>query len=147
MSAVSDLHDELSVHMKQIENICRNYSYEVTPTLILRHKDGSDCSIIISNDDLTKVSKTIKDLFKPAVSDVSQTIREQLQDLLEWVNDQDKDHRNMNVWSCRVIIDCLETILATPEPETYRCNICGGLVQFDGTKPSIKFGPEGSNDR
>ena len=38
-----------------MEVICTAYRYEVTPTLLLRHDRGPTFSMLLSNDDLTKV--------------------------------------------------------------------------------------------
>ena len=62
MSGLADLHDDLSVCMRQIEKVCRHYKYDATPTLVLRHKDGSSYSIVLGNNDLTKVVQTVNDL-------------------------------------------------------------------------------------
>ena len=67
MSALTDLHDELSGCMARIEKLCRQYNYDAKPTLVLRHKDGSSYSIVIGNDDLQKVIQVITDLNGPEV--------------------------------------------------------------------------------
>ena len=61
------MHEDLEVCMTQITSVLRHYNYDAIPTLVLRHKDGSEYSNIISNDDLTKVIQTIADLNTPEV--------------------------------------------------------------------------------
>ena len=56
------MHEDLEVCMRQITSVLHHYNYDATPTLVLRHKDGSDTSVVISNDELVKVIGTMIDL-------------------------------------------------------------------------------------
>ena len=67
MSNLARLHEDLTVCMNQVAKVMRHYNYDATPTLVLRHKDGSSYSILLGNDDLAKVVKTISDLGGPEV--------------------------------------------------------------------------------
>mgnify|MGYP003441159932 CR=1 FL=1 len=63
MNKVEQLHQELSAKLGEIEAICADYKYEVTPTLLLRHAAGPSKSILLSNDDdLNKVVLCIAEL-------------------------------------------------------------------------------------
>lgn len=62
MSKVEQLHQELSAKLGEIEAICADYKYDVTPTLLLRHTLGPSRSILLSNDDLNKVVLCIAEL-------------------------------------------------------------------------------------
>ncbi len=55
MSQVKQLGAELSSKIAEMEAICKEHGYEVTPTLLLRHEKGPDFSMLVSNDDLNKV--------------------------------------------------------------------------------------------
>ncbi len=67
MSALKNLHNELCYELAEIESVLRRFNYAATPTLVLRHKDGSSKSIVLGNDDLSKVIQTIADLNGPEV--------------------------------------------------------------------------------
>lgn len=54
MSAVKSLAAQLSEKLAEMEVICAEFGYEVTPTLLLRHDRGPSFSLIIGNDDLNK---------------------------------------------------------------------------------------------
>ena len=62
MGKVEQLHAELSGKLSEIEVICLEYKYEVTPTLLLRHAQGPSVSMLIGNDDLNKVVLCISEL-------------------------------------------------------------------------------------
>ena len=62
MSDVKSLQAELSEKLKEMEKICAEYGYEVTPTLLLRHKQGPSKSMLISNDDLNTVILCIAEI-------------------------------------------------------------------------------------
>jgi len=62
MDKVKSLHTELSAKLAEMEAICADYGYEVTPTLLLRHDRGPSFSILIGNDDLNKVVLCIAEL-------------------------------------------------------------------------------------
>ena len=62
MSQVEQLHQELSAKLGEIEAICADYKYEVSPTLLLRHSAGPSKSLLVSNDDLNKVVLCIAEL-------------------------------------------------------------------------------------
>jgi len=62
MSDVKSLQAELSEKLKEMEAICADYGYEVTPTLLLRHKQGPSKSMLISNDDLNTVILCIAEI-------------------------------------------------------------------------------------
>lgn len=46
----------------EMEAICKEHGYEVTPTLLLRHNNGPTFSMLLSNDDLNKVVLCIAEL-------------------------------------------------------------------------------------
>lgn len=52
MSKAQELHTRMSEKLTEIEAICAKFKYPVTPTLLLRHPQGPDLSIVLSNDDL-----------------------------------------------------------------------------------------------
>lgn len=62
MEKVEQLHAALSVKIAEIEAICAEFKYEVTPTLLLRHLQGPSFSVLISNDDLNYVVLCIAEL-------------------------------------------------------------------------------------
>lgn len=62
MSVVKELHARISEKMSEIEEICAEYKYDVTPTLLLRHPNGPHVSMIIGNDDLSIVVLCIAEL-------------------------------------------------------------------------------------
>jgi hypothetical protein len=62
MSSLESLQAELTLKMSEIDAICSNYGYEVTPTLLLRHPKGASSSILLSNDSLGKVVLCIAEL-------------------------------------------------------------------------------------
>jgi len=62
MGKVEELHARLSVKMSEIEAICAEYQYDVTPTLLLRHENGPSFSILLSNDSLGHVVLCIAEL-------------------------------------------------------------------------------------
>lgn len=62
MSLIEELHARLSEKLAEMEAICAEYKYEVTPTLLLRHDNGPNVSLLISNDDLNKVVLCIAEL-------------------------------------------------------------------------------------
>ncbi len=62
MSNVESLQAELSEKLNEMEEICAEYGYEVTPTLLLRHNAGPRKSMLVSNDDLNKVVLCIAEL-------------------------------------------------------------------------------------
>lgn len=56
------LADRLAQKLAEMEAICAEFRYEVTPTLLLRHDRGPSHSIVIGNDDLSKVILCIAEL-------------------------------------------------------------------------------------
>jgi hypothetical protein len=62
MSNLDSLQAELTLKMSEIDAICANYGYDVTPTLLLRHDKGASLSFLISNDSLSKVVLCIAEL-------------------------------------------------------------------------------------
>lgn len=62
MSKVESLQASLSVKLAEMEALCAEYGYEVTPTLLLRHDRGPSFSMLIGNDDLNKVVLCIAEL-------------------------------------------------------------------------------------
>ncbi len=62
MSNLESLQAELSAKLGEMEAICADYGYEVTPTLLLRHSAGPRKSMLVSNDDLNKVVLCIAEL-------------------------------------------------------------------------------------
>lgn len=62
MSKIEELHQELSAKLGEIEAICAEYNYEVTPTLLLRHAKGPSFSILLSNDSPSLVVLCIAEL-------------------------------------------------------------------------------------
>ena len=54
-SVLQQLQAELAIKMSEIDDICARYEYQITPTLLLRHADGADSSILIGNDSLSEV--------------------------------------------------------------------------------------------
>ena len=62
MSQVKQLGTELSSKIAEMEAICKEHGYEVTPTLLLRHNNGPTFSMLLSNDDLNKVVLCIAEL-------------------------------------------------------------------------------------
>jgi len=62
MSQVKQLGAELSSKIAEMEAICKEHGYEVTPTLLLRHNNGPTFSMLLSNDDLNKVVLCIAEL-------------------------------------------------------------------------------------
>jgi len=62
MSKTEQLHADLSDKLAEIEAICAEYRYEVTPTLLLRHERGPSFSMLIGNDDLNKAVLCIAEL-------------------------------------------------------------------------------------
>lgn len=71
MGKVEELHAELCEKLSEIEAICANYKYQVTPTLLLRHPRGPSHSILLSNDSPSKVVLCIAEL-----GDVGEVIEE-----------------------------------------------------------------------
>lgn len=62
MSQVKQLSAELSSKLAEMEAICKEYGYKVTPTLLLRHDEGPSFSMLLGNDDLNKVVLCIAEL-------------------------------------------------------------------------------------
>lgn len=62
MSDVVSLKNALSSKLAEMEAICEEYGYQVTPTLLLRHKEGPAYSMLISNDDLNTVILCIAEI-------------------------------------------------------------------------------------
>lgn len=62
MSKVEELHERLCGKLSEIEAICADYKYEVTPTLLLRHAAGPSRSILLSNDSPSLVVLCIAEL-------------------------------------------------------------------------------------
>ena len=62
MSQVKQLSTELSSKLAEMEAICADYGYNVTPTLLLRHDEGPSFSMLLGNDDLNKVVLCIAEL-------------------------------------------------------------------------------------
>lgn len=62
MIAIEKLHERLCEKLSEIEAICAEYEYEVTPTLLLRHAAGPHRSILLSNDSPSLVVLCIAEL-------------------------------------------------------------------------------------
>lgn len=62
MSKAQELHTRMSEKLTEIEAICAEFKYPVIPTLLLRHPQGPDLSIVLSNDDLGIVVLCIAEL-------------------------------------------------------------------------------------
>jgi hypothetical protein len=62
MSKVALLHAALSEKLAEIEAICADFKYEVTPTLLLRHEAGPSYSVLLSNDSPSLVVLCIAEL-------------------------------------------------------------------------------------
>lgn len=62
MSQVKQLGAELSSKLAEMEAVCKEHGYEVTPTLLLRHDNGPSFSMLLGNDDLNKVVLCIAEL-------------------------------------------------------------------------------------
>ncbi len=62
MSDVVSLKNALSAKIAEMEAICAEYGYQVTPTLLLRHNEGPEYSMLISNDDLNTVILCIAEI-------------------------------------------------------------------------------------
>lgn len=62
MTALKSLGAQLSEKLAEMEVICAEYGYEVTPTLLLRHDRGPSFSLVLGNDDLNKVVLCIAEL-------------------------------------------------------------------------------------
>lgn len=62
MSKIEELHARLSEKLSDIEAICAEYKYEITPTLLLRHNAGPSMSILLSNDSPSLVVLCIAEL-------------------------------------------------------------------------------------
>lgn len=60
--ALRNLQAEITMKLGEIEDICRTSGYEVTPTLLLRHEDGADSSLLFGNDSLGKAVLCISEL-------------------------------------------------------------------------------------
>lgn len=60
--SLQDLQSELTLQLDEIVGICRRYGYEATPTLLLRHEDGANKSILMGNDSLGKAVLCIAEL-------------------------------------------------------------------------------------
>ncbi len=58
MSAIKSLGAQLSEKLAEMEVICAEFGYEVTPTLLLRHERGPSFSLVLGNDDL-KQGRTV----------------------------------------------------------------------------------------
>lgn len=62
MSPIQELHARVSEKLADIEAICAEYKYAVTPTLLLRHENGPSFSVLLSNDSPSKVVLCIAEL-------------------------------------------------------------------------------------
>lgn len=62
MNIARQMQTQLSQKLNEIEAIVEEYGYKVTPTLLLRHDQGPDFSILIGNDDLNKVVLCIAEM-------------------------------------------------------------------------------------
>lgn len=71
MSAVKSLGAQLSEKLAEMEVICAEFGYEVTPTLLLRHERGPSHSLVLGNDDLNKVVLCIAEL-----GDIGEVVQE-----------------------------------------------------------------------
>jgi hypothetical protein len=69
--AVELLKAELTKKLAEVEAICAEYQYEVTPTLLLRHMKGPSFSMLLGNDDLSKVVLCIAEM-----GDVGEVVEE-----------------------------------------------------------------------
>jgi len=78
MSQVKQLGAELSSKLAEMEAICKEHGYEVTPTLLLRHNNGPTFSMLLSNDDLNKVVLCIEPLNEESIERVLDAWREKL---------------------------------------------------------------------
>ena len=78
MSNIAEvIHARVSEHLAEIEAICAEYNYEVTPTLLLRHAGGPELSMLISNDSLSTVVLCIAEL-----GDIGEVIEEDEEEAL-----------------------------------------------------------------
>lgn len=62
MSVVEEIHARISEKLNEIKEICDEYKYDVTPTLLLRHPKGPSVSMVIGNDDLSMAILCIAEL-------------------------------------------------------------------------------------
>jgi hypothetical protein len=59
---LEEMQSELANKLGEIEAICKSYGYSATPTLVLRHEEGAECSLLLSNDSLGSVVMCIAEL-------------------------------------------------------------------------------------
>lgn len=62
MSQLEELHARLSEKLTEIEAVCAEFKYTVIPTLLLRHEQRPNLSILLSNDNLGIVVLCIAEL-------------------------------------------------------------------------------------
>ena len=62
MKDIEVMQRELIVLLQHVKQVCESFSYEVMPTLILRHEEGVDRSMLLSQDDGAKISACVKEL-------------------------------------------------------------------------------------
>lgn len=71
MSKSEELYRQLSEKLAEMELIFAKFDYEVMPTLLLRHEAGPASSILISNDDPSKVVLCIAE-----IADIGEVVEE-----------------------------------------------------------------------